>query len=241
MGNYQGILGLGVDYLESVRIVTATGDLIEVSETKHADLFWGIRGAGHNFGIITSATFRLHELVNDGKLTSVDLLYPGSANKTIYEALASYDNGIPDALTLNVAAAYNATSGEGIMVVNVVWFGAESDVEKHIQPFLAAGPTANNTKTVRWTDWWTVANFGGYTSPTAPDCVDGQYFNAYALSIKKTDAAAMSSVYGEIVAFSKANPGFSGSFGVDRYPERVTLKVPGGETAYAYRDTKAQV
>ncbi|PVH94013.1 FAD binding domain protein [Periconia macrospinosa] len=241
VGVLQGVLGLGVDYLESVRLVTATGDLIEASKTKNADLFWGIRGAGHNFGIITSATFRLHDLVNDGKLTSMDLMYPGSANKTIYEALQGYDNNIPNALTLNVIAAYNATSGEGYMVVNVVWFGPEADFAKEIQPFLAAGPIANNTKTVQWTNWWTVANFGGYSSPTAPDCVDGQFFNAYALDIKKTDPAAMTKVYGDIVAFARANPGFSGFFGINRYPETVTLQVPNCETAYGYRDTKALV
>jgi hypothetical protein len=241
VGNLQGILGLGVDYLDSVRLVTASGDLVEASKTKNADLFWGIQGAGHNFGIVTSATFHLHDNINGGKLTSMDLLFPGSANKTIYEALKTYDNNIPNELTLNVAAAYNATSQQGIMVVNVVWFGPEEELVQHIQPFLAAGPTANNTKTVRWTDWWTVANFGGYTSPTAPDCANGQYFNSYALDIKNTDPVVLGTVFHDIVEFSKANPGFVGSFGIDRYPEAVTLSVPNGETAYAYRDTKSQV
>jgi hypothetical protein len=241
VGNLQGVLGLGVDYLDSVRLVTASGDLVEASKTKNAELFWGIQGAGHNFGIITSATFHLHDNVNGGKLTSVDLLFPRSANKTVYEALKTYDNNIPNELTLNVAAAYNATSEQGIMVVNVVWFGPEEEVVQHIPPFLAAGPTANNTKTVRWTDWWTVANFGGYTSPTAPDCANGQYFNSNALEIKKTDPAVLTKVFHDIVEFSKANPGFVGSFGIDRYPEAVTLSVPNGETAYAYRDAKSQV
>lgn len=95
----QGILGLGVDYLESVRLVTASGDLIEASKTKNGELFWGIRGAGHNFGIITSATFHLHENVNGGQLTSMDLVYPGSANTTIFEALKTYDHDIPSELT----------------------------------------------------------------------------------------------------------------------------------------------
>ncbi|KAL4925107.1 FAD-binding oxidoreductase [Aspergillus undulatus] len=42
-----------------VRLVTATGDLLEVSESSNPDLFWAVRGAAHNFGIITEATYQL--------------------------------------------------------------------------------------------------------------------------------------------------------------------------------------
>lgn len=99
-----------MDYLDSVRMVTANGELLEASNTQNVDLFWGMRGAGANFGIVTSATFNLHDNVNGGKLTSIDLLYPGSANTTIYEALKTYDDNIPNELTLNIASVYNQTS-----------------------------------------------------------------------------------------------------------------------------------
>lgn len=61
IGVLQGPLGLGLDSLVSVRLVTASSDLTEVSETQHPELFWGIREAGANSGIVTSATFRVHE------------------------------------------------------------------------------------------------------------------------------------------------------------------------------------
>lgn len=112
VGVLQGILGLGVDYLDSVRMVTAAGELVEASTTQNADLFWGMRGAGANYGIVTSATFNLHDNVNGGNLTSIDLLYPGSANTTLFEVLKSYDDDIPSELTLNVVSAYNQTSAE---------------------------------------------------------------------------------------------------------------------------------
>lgn len=112
VGNLQGILGLGLDYLNSVRMVTANGEIVEASETKNADLFWGMRGAGANFGIVTSATFKLHENVNGGNLTNIDLLFPGSANTTIYEALRTLDNDIPDELTINIYSMYNRTSAQ---------------------------------------------------------------------------------------------------------------------------------
>lgn len=54
--------GLSCDNLLTVDVVTADGDLVRASETKNVDLFWGIRGGGGNFGIITSFEFALHPL-----------------------------------------------------------------------------------------------------------------------------------------------------------------------------------
>ena len=54
--------GLTIDNLLSVDIVTASGELLKASQTHHADLFWGVRGGGGNFGIVTEFEFRLHAL-----------------------------------------------------------------------------------------------------------------------------------------------------------------------------------
>ena len=54
--------GLTVDNLLSVDIVTADGELLHASEAEHEDLFWGIRGGGGNFGVVTSFEFRLREV-----------------------------------------------------------------------------------------------------------------------------------------------------------------------------------
>ena len=54
--------GLAVDNLLSVDVVTADGEVVTASEGEHADLFWGLRGGGGNFGIVTSFEFELHEV-----------------------------------------------------------------------------------------------------------------------------------------------------------------------------------
>jgi FAD/FMN-containing dehydrogenase len=52
--------GLTIDQLLSVDLVTAEGELVKASETENADLFWGVRGGGGNFGIVTEFEFRLN-------------------------------------------------------------------------------------------------------------------------------------------------------------------------------------
>ena len=54
--------GLTVDNLVSADVVTATGELVHASEAENEDLFWGLRGGGGNFGIVTSFEFALHEV-----------------------------------------------------------------------------------------------------------------------------------------------------------------------------------
>ncbi|KAH7079307.1 hypothetical protein BKA63DRAFT_263438 [Paraphoma chrysanthemicola] len=63
-GYLSGKYGLTIDVLESVEIVLASGEHITASSTQHPDLFWAIRGAGANFGVVTSFTFRGFEQKN---------------------------------------------------------------------------------------------------------------------------------------------------------------------------------
>jgi len=54
--------GLSVDNLESVRVVTAAGQVLRAAADENPDLFWAVRGGGGNFGVVTQFEFRLHEV-----------------------------------------------------------------------------------------------------------------------------------------------------------------------------------
>jgi hypothetical protein len=65
--------GLACDNLLSVDIVTADGQLRSASASENADLFWGLRGGGGNFGVVTSFEYQLHPV---GPMLGGLLIYP---------------------------------------------------------------------------------------------------------------------------------------------------------------------
>ncbi len=121
IGYLSGVMGLVSDSLVSARLITAKGDLIEVSESSNPDLFWAIRGAGTNFGIITSATYKLSEPVNNGEVFYADLLFPASAKTDYFNAMQTFNDDMPAELGFSSAMFWDATSNEvssGVSLLN---------------------------------------------------------------------------------------------------------------------------
>lgn len=111
VGRYQGLHGLIIDALVSVRLVTAAGDIITVSATEHAELFWGLRGAGFNFGIVLSATYKITDLTNRGSVMNADLVFRASDNVSYFNALKTFQDKLPAELALYTLIDYNTTHG----------------------------------------------------------------------------------------------------------------------------------
>ena len=112
VGREQGIHGLIVDNLLSVRLVTADGKVLDVSETSNSDLFWGVRGSGFNLGIVTSAIYKLWPLVNNGEALNADFIIPASRNGSYWELIQGLQVDMPPELATISIIDYNATSAE---------------------------------------------------------------------------------------------------------------------------------
>ena len=105
-------LGLTIDNLLSCDVVTADGRLVVASADAHEDLFWGLRGGGGNFGIVTSFEYEVHP-VGPTVLAGM-LLYPLDQAADVlayfrdYVAQAPDEVGILGNLRLGAAAAGRA-------------------------------------------------------------------------------------------------------------------------------------
>jgi FAD/FMN-containing dehydrogenase len=77
------------DSLLSAQIVTGTGHILNVSATQYPDLFWGIKGAGFNYSVVTSLMYRIYPATNNGEALIVNALFTGPKNASVWQ-LASY-------------------------------------------------------------------------------------------------------------------------------------------------------
>lgn len=110
IGYLQGTFGLVIDALISVDMITAKGEQIKVSDSSNPDLFWAIRGAGANFGIITSATYRLSKPVNGGLVFHAELAFSAAQQETYFKTMEAYQVNMPSELGFSTALFWDVAN-----------------------------------------------------------------------------------------------------------------------------------
>jgi FAD/FMN-containing dehydrogenase len=94
LGRLQKKFGLACDNLISADIVTADGKTLHVSAHENPDLFWGIRGGGGNFGVVTRFEYRLHKF--GPNLLAGNRAFPIERAKEVIPALLELMSGADD-------------------------------------------------------------------------------------------------------------------------------------------------
>jgi FAD/FMN-containing dehydrogenase len=128
--------GLACDTLLSVDIVTADGRLLTASATEHPDLFWGLRGGGGNFGVVTSFEYQLHPA---GELLAGLLLYPVTMATEVLTFYREFTTTAPDELTV-WAILLTAADGAPMLALLVCYDGSGAAAQRAVQPLREFGP-----------------------------------------------------------------------------------------------------
>jgi FAD/FMN-containing dehydrogenase len=139
LGGGHGFLmrryGLACDNLRSVDVVTADGRWLCASATDHADLFWGIRGGGGNFGVVTSFDYRLHPLET---MLAGMVIYPIAQAKAFLKLYREVTSTAPDELGSLVALG-TLPDGTQAAVLLAGYSGPIADGEKVLRPLREFG------------------------------------------------------------------------------------------------------
>ena len=122
--------GLACDNLVSADVVTADGQLVHASESENADLFWGLRGGGGNFGIVTQFEFELHSV--GPTVYAGPIFYSADADGDLLRLFREWAPGASD----DVTAVIDLTTAPPLPVIPEAWHG------KKVAAFIAtsAGP-----------------------------------------------------------------------------------------------------
>ena len=127
--------GLACDNVEAYTVVTADGETIRATATDHPDLFWGLRGGGGNFGVVTEFEFRLHPVA--GHALVVELTFDAA---DAVEPMRRWRDLLADApraatLTADVMTA----DGYPVVIIGYVWVGDPDEALAYLPTMRSIG------------------------------------------------------------------------------------------------------
>jgi FAD/FMN-containing dehydrogenase len=159
MGWLARQFGLSCDNVVSFEVVTAEGAVVRVSESERPELFWGLRGGGGNFGIVTEFEFRLHPI--SGQALTVDVFFPLEAAEA---ALLRWRDLIKTAPRQATLTAWTGTAsemsflppevdGQQVASIGYVWVGDPAEGRKFLPSLRSdSSPLAERTREMTYVE-----------------------------------------------------------------------------------------
>jgi FAD/FMN-containing dehydrogenase len=157
--------GCALDNLISADVVTAEGELLRASAKENPDLFWGIRGGGGNFGIVTSFEFEVHPA---GTVLAGLVMHPLSKGREAMRFWRKYEEAAPEEMS-NSVVVFTAPAElpvpdvlrrEAIVALGGVWVGPLEEGERVLRPLREFGaPAADIYQPMPYSAAQTMADF----------------------------------------------------------------------------------
>ncbi len=155
--------GLSIDNLESVQVVTADGRLLRASADENEDLYWGVRGGGGNFGVVTSFEFRLQPMQR--QVVGGRMVFPIAVARDALALYAEYGPTAPDELYMDMGVAFPPGGQEGQVGFSFCYSGTQSEAERALAPIRRLGTPISDT--VKAMDYVALQRSGDIDDPRA--------------------------------------------------------------------------
>jgi FAD/FMN-containing dehydrogenase len=187
-------LGLTVDNLVSADVVTADGRIVTCDSKQHPDLFWALRGGGGNFGVVTSFSFRAHEV--GPELLCGLVVHPFEEARKVVKFYREFSGAEPESLSTWMVLRHapplpflpEEIHGRMVVVLAFVYSGDPGDGERAVRelrewgapagehvgaiPFAAFQQAFDPLLTPGARNYWKSHNFAGLTDAALDQVLD---------------------------------------------------------------------
>ncbi|HET7923772.1 MAG TPA: FAD-dependent oxidoreductase, partial [Rhodanobacteraceae bacterium] len=154
--------GLSLDNVRALDVVTANGELVHASADENPELYWGLRGGGGNFGVVTNLEFELHPMQRE--VVGGNIAFPFSKARQLLDFYAEYERSAPDELFLCMGLQ-NGPEGKAVSF-NACYSGPAREAERIFAQVRAAGGTPLRD-TLRTIDYVALQRSGDVDDPRA--------------------------------------------------------------------------
>ncbi|KAI6353213.1 hypothetical protein MCOR25_009109 [Pyricularia grisea] len=235
-GWLQGHYGLVADNIISFNVVLADGSRVTVD--KSSDLFYALKGAGHNFGIVTSIVAKIYDVTQPNWAINT-MVFSGDKVEAVYAAANEHfvKNGKQDTALINWSYWLNSADldpNNPIIIFYIIQEGVDVVDKAYTDPFTAIGPMVSTPESGNYTQ---VSGWAG-VADTAPPCQkDGKANPRFPIYQERYNATAMRQAYNLYASqVGPADSPFHGSiFMFEGYSGQGMRAVPSDSTAFAHR------
>jgi FAD/FMN-containing dehydrogenase len=214
--------GLALDNVMAVDVVTADGAFRHASQGENADLYWGVRGGGGNFGVVTSFEFQLHPMQR--QVLGGSLVFPIARARELLAFYAEYSVAAPDDLYLDFFISRPPGGADGMTGFSACYSGPTSEADRVLEPLRKLGkPLVDDVKSIDYS-----------ALQRSTDTSDPRAFGSYLKNGFITEITPK--LITAIVEGLEAHPGRS----TDCYFQHsggAIGRVAAGATAFAHRDS----
>lgn len=237
-GYLQGHHGLVQDQFVSMNIVFADGTLQTIDEESAPDLWWAMRGAGHNFGIVTSVTSKIYDIEHpDWAYQS--FTFTGDKVEALYHAINDHQlkNGTQPVDVVNYGFFFNSPDIDPngpLIAFYILQEGVTAVDPFYTTPFLDLDPIATDAAGGKYTD---LARWTSNSNESPPCQKVGLVNTRFPIDLAIYNTEAMRKAYDLFASVTQQTPALNGSlFLYEGYSLQGVQAIPSESTAYPYRD-----
>ncbi|EXL42174.1 hypothetical protein FOCG_15524 [Fusarium oxysporum f. sp. radicis-lycopersici 26381] len=238
-GWLQGQYGLASDQVISARVVLPNGDAVTASEDSNSDLFWALRGAGHNFGIVAEWQYRIYD-INNLKWSYEIFIFFGDELEDVLELTNKMMKTQPPHLThwIYIVNIPEIDPNKPIIWYAVISDGPAQEARDYAKPLHDLGPINVDAGEASMPELAAITLMGDDTV----GCAKGFTGLRYPIGLKTYDLLAVRKVFNEIADMSKRVPEFAGSFFLlEGYSTHGVKAIDANKSAFPHRDDEILV